>query len=231
MLFLKCLRTGFFEWASTTPWMRVKHGTNGVSHLQTQSCSTSLSLPVQPHVLVRQSRISTASGYRPCQKSMWYNIKNIFREIRLFKDIWHQGSSAILQLRCWGRLDHPFLQQLALSTVGRPPESISKKAIPFRWFTDYIGLHGEEHWPPNQCLLCSFCMQRIELLRIRPQAGDHLGMALKDNALPSGPLPSSPLTQAGEGIKWASLHLIHCRFTPVSSNHFALVLFCIDLLS
>lgn len=88
--------------------------------------------PVQPYVLVRQSHISTASGNWPCQKSMPYNIKIIFREIRLFKDIQQKRSGKILQSRCWGRLDHPFLQQLALSIVGRQPESISEKATLFR---------------------------------------------------------------------------------------------------
>lgn len=63
---------------------------------------------------------------------MRYNIKIIFREIRLFKDIWHKGVIEILQPRCWGRPDHYFLQQLALSTAGWLPESISEKAALFR---------------------------------------------------------------------------------------------------
>lgn len=154
MLFLKCLWTGSFEWASTTPWRRAKRGTNWVSHPQRQSCSASLSLPVQPHVLVRQSRISTASGNWPCQKSMQYNKNNFQRD----QAVQHKRSGEILQSRCWGRLDHHFLQQLALPIVGRQPESISEKATLFRWLTDYVGLHEEEHWPPNQNLLC---MQRI----------------------------------------------------------------------
>lgn len=74
-------------------------------------------------------------------------------------------------------------------------------------------------------------MQRTELLRIMPQAGHHLETILTDNAFPSISLPPSPQTQAGEGIKWTPLNLIHCWFTPVSSNHFALALFCINLLS
>ena len=222
ILFVKCLWTGSFEWASMTPWRRTKHRTNRVSHLQKPFCSASPSLPAQLHALDRQSCISTASRNQPYQKHMWYNIKNIFSEIRLFKDVWHKGSSEILQPRCWGRL--------ALSTVGRQPESISKKATLFGWLIDYVGLCGEEHWPPNKSL-CSFCMQRIELLRIRPQAGNHLGIVLKNNALPSSSLQRSPPTQAEEGIKWASWNLILCWFILVSSNHLALALFCINLLS
>lgn len=48
--------------------------------------------------------------------------------------------------------------------------------------------------------------------------GNHVGTALPSSSLPA----SSPLIQAGEGIKWASLNLIHCWFTSVSSYHFAL---------
>lgn len=73
-------------------------------------------------------------------------------------------------------------------------------------------------------------MQRIELLRIMPQAGHHLETILTDSALPSSSLPPSQM-QAGEGIKWAPLNLIHCWLIPVISNHFALALFYINLLS
>lgn len=74
-------------------------------------------------------------------------------------------------------------------------------------------------------------MQRIELFRIIPQAGHRLETILTDNALPSSSSPPSPQMQAGEGIKWAPLNLIHCWFIPVISNHFALALFYINLLS
>lgn len=141
ILFLKCLWTGSFEWASMISWTVSKHGINR------QFCSASPCLPVQLHILVRQSHISMASWNWPCQKSIWYNIKIIFREIKLFKGICHKGSSNVLQLRCWGSLDHPFLA-LALLTVRRLPESIRKKAILFRWLTNYTKLNREDHWLP-----------------------------------------------------------------------------------
>lgn len=106
-----------------------------------------------------------------------------------------------VQLRCQGRLDCPVLQELALSKMGRLPESISKTAT----------ISGQ-HWPPNQSLLFSLYMQRIEL------GLDHLGTALTSSSLPA----SSPVTQAGEPYPT----LIHLsQTTSVCTG-----LFCINLL-
>lgn len=95
--------------------------------------SVLLCSPVTPSAAACSGQAATyfLSGNRPGQK-LHGITKIIFREIWLFKDIQHKGSGGILWARCWRRLDHPSVVQLALLIVGRQPESISKKAILFK---------------------------------------------------------------------------------------------------